>query len=152
MKKQLSPMERAFQEAENAALRDEVPVGACVVDAKSGEVIAAFGNNSLEGCDPTAHAEMLALRKAAEVLESHRLDDCDLYATLEPCPMCAAAISIARIRRLYFAAYDPKGGGVDHGPRIFEHPTCHHKPDVYGGIEEVRAQDLLRAFFKERRS
>lgn len=143
------PMARAFDEARAAAARGEVPVGAAV--AKDGRVIAAAGNRTLGDRDPTAHAEVLALRAAARALGSERLIDCDLYVTLEPCAMCAGAISFARIRRLYFAASDPKGGAVEHGPRFFAQPTCHHAPDVYGGIREGEAADLLRAFFKERR-
>jgi tRNA(Arg) A34 adenosine deaminase TadA len=141
----------ALDEAEKAGLRDEVPVGAVVVEAATGAVIAAAGNRTEELADPTAHAEMLALRAAAARVGAPRLPDCDLYVTLEPCPMCAAAISFARIRRLYFGAEDPKGGGVEHGPRIFAQPTCHHRPEVYGGIDEKRASALLKRFFRERR-
>jgi tRNA(Arg) A34 adenosine deaminase TadA len=126
-----------------------VPVGAAI--AKDGRVIAAAGNRTLEDRDPTAHAEMLALRAAAKAIGSERLIDCDLYVTLEPCAMCAGAISFARIRRLYFAADDPKGGAVEHGPRFFAQPTCHHAPEVYGGIRESEAAELLRGFFKTRR-
>jgi tRNA(adenine34) deaminase len=146
-----SPMALALAEAERAALRGEVPVGAVVVDAASGAVLAQAGNSSEALADPTAHAEMLALRAAAALRGVPRLDDCDLYVTLEPCAMCAAAISLARIRRLYFAAYDPKGGAVEHGPRFFQQPTCHHRPEVYGGIDERRAGALLKRFFRERR-
>lgn len=142
-------MSRAFEEARAAATRGEVPVGAAV--AKDGRVIASAGNRTLGDRDPTAHAEMLVLRAAARELGSERLIDCDLYVTLEPCAMCAGAISFARIRRLYFAASDPKGGAVEHGPRFFAQPTCHHAPDVYGGLRESEAAELLRAFFKERR-
>ncbi|MGO8920825.1 MAG: nucleoside deaminase [Stellaceae bacterium] len=144
-------MALALAEAERAALRGEVPVGAVVVDAASGAVLAQAGNSSEALADPTAHAEMLALRAAAASRGVPRLDDCDLYVTLEPCAMCAAAISLARIRRLYFAAYDPKGGAVEHGPRFFQQPTCHHRPEVYGGIDERRAGALLKRFFRERR-
>ena len=144
-------MALAFDEAEKAGLRDEVPIGAVVVEAATGTVIAAAGNRTEELADPTAHAEMLALRAAAARVGAPRLPDCDLYVTLEPCPMCAAAISFARIRRLYFGAEDPKGGGVEHGPRIFAQPTCHHRPEVYGGIDEKRASALLKRFFRERR-
>ncbi|MDO8838805.1 MAG: nucleoside deaminase [Parvibaculum sp.] len=144
------PMDMAFAEAEAAAARGEVPVGAVVVDA-AGMILARAGNRTLELKDPTAHAEMLAIRAACAALGSERLIGCDLYVTLEPCPMCAAAISFARLRRLYYGAADEKGGGVDHGPRIFEHPTCHHRPDVYGGIGEMRAAALLRVFFAARR-
>jgi tRNA(Arg) A34 adenosine deaminase TadA len=144
-------MALALDEAEKAGLRDEVPIGAVVVEAATGTVIAAAGNRTEELADPTAHAEMLALRAAAARVGAPRLPDCDLYVTLEPCPMCAAAISFARIRRLYFGAEDPKGGGVEHGPRIFAQPTCHHRPEVYGGIDEKRASALLKRFFRERR-
>ena len=145
-----SHMLAALAEAEAAAARGEVPVGAVVVDA-NGAVLAQAGNRTRELADPTAHAEMLAIRAACQALGSERLGDADLYVTLEPCPMCATAISFARLRRLYFAASDPKGGGVEHGPRIFSQPTCHHVPEVYGGIEEVRAGALLREFFESRR-
>jgi tRNA(Arg) A34 adenosine deaminase TadA len=146
-----NPMAQALAEAEAAAKRGEVPVGAVLVDGASGAVLAADGNRIEELADPTAHAEMLVLRKAAGKRGVVRLEDCDLYVSLEPCAMCAAAVSFARIRRLYFGAYDAKGGAVEHGPRFFQQPTCHHRPDVYGGIEEARAGALLRAFFKERR-
>jgi tRNA(Arg) A34 adenosine deaminase TadA len=141
----------ALAEAERAAARGEVPVGAALVDAATGAVLAQAGNQTEALADPTAHAEMLVLRQAAARRGSARLEDCDLYVTLEPCAMCAAAISFARIRRLYFGAYDPKGGAVEHGPRFFGQPTCHHRPEVYGGIEEARAGELLRQFFAERR-
>jgi tRNA(adenine34) deaminase len=139
----------AFDEADAAARRGEVPVGAVVV--KDGVVLARAGNRVEELSDPSAHAEILALRAAGAMLGSPRLDGCDLYVTLEPCPMCATAIAFARIRRLVFCAYDPKGGGVDHGPRIFEQTTCHHRPEVIGGVEEIRAAAQLRAFFRDRR-
>ena len=142
-------MEMAFDEARAAAERGEVPVGAVVV--AGGEVVATAGNRTEELADPTAHAEVLAIREAASALGVPRLDGCDLYVTLEPCPMCAAAISLARVRRLYFGAYDAKGGGVEHGPRIFTHATCHHRPEVVGGLDETRCGDLLKAFFRERR-
>ena len=145
-----SHMQAALAEAEAAQARGEVPIGAVVVDA-GGRVLAQAGNRTRELGDPTAHAEMLAIRAACKALGSERLTGADLYVTLEPCPMCAAAVSFARIRRLYFGAPDPKGGGVEHGPRIFNQPTCHHAPEVYGGIEETRAADLLRAFFSARR-
>jgi tRNA(adenine34) deaminase len=145
-----SQMLAALAEAELAGARGEVPVGAVVV-AADGTLLASAGNRTRELADPTAHAEMLAIRQACASQKSERLDGADLYVTLEPCPMCAAAISFARIRRLYFAAADPKGGGVEHGPRIFSQPTCHHAPEVYGGIEEVRAGALLRQFFERRR-
>lgn len=145
----MSYMQIAFEEAEAAAQRGEVPVGAVVV--KDGMVLARAGNRVEELADPTAHAEVLALRAAAAGLGSPRLEGCDLYVTLEPCPMCATAISFARIRRLYFGAYDPKGGGVEHGPQIYRRDTCHHRPEVYGGIEESRAARQLRAFFAKLR-
>jgi len=144
-------MERALEAAEAAGARGEVPVGAVVVDTASGEVIADAGNRTEELADPTAHAEMLAIRDAANKLGAPRLVGCDLYVTLEPCPMCAGAISFARIRRLYFGASDPKGGGVEHGARVFDHPTCHHRPEVYGGFDEARATALLKIFFAARR-
>ncbi len=145
------PMSVAFAEAEAAAARDEVPVGAVLVDGATGAVLAQSGNRVEELHDPTAHAELLVIRAAAAAGQAKRLPGCDLYVTLEPCPMCAQAISFARIRRLYFGAYDPKGGGVDHGPRIFGQPTCHHRPKVYGGIAETRAGELLKAFFRAKR-
>jgi tRNA(adenine34) deaminase len=147
----LGAMAVALAEAERAAARAEVPVGAALVDAATGAVLAQAGNETAALADPTAHAEMLVLRQAAARRGSARLEDCDLYVTLEPCAMCAAAISFARIRRLYFGAYDPKGGAIEHGPRFFGQPTCHHRPEVYGGIEEERAGELLRQFFAERR-
>lgn len=144
-------MSLALEEARRALLRGEVPIGAVIVEPSSTRVIAAAGNRTEELCDPTAHAEVLALRQAAGTRGSPRLPGCDLYVTLEPCAMCAAAISIARIRRLYFAAYDVKGGGVEHGPRIFTQPTCHHRPEVYGGFAQSEAESLLRTFFRARR-
>ena len=143
-------MDLAFAEAEAAGLLGEVPVGAVVVSA-SGEVLAKAGNRTLQLHDPTAHAELLAIREACARLGSERLVDCDLYVTLEPCAMCAPAISFARLRRLYFGAPDPKGGAVEHGPRFFAQPTCHHAPEVYGGIGEARAAELLKRFFAARR-
>ena len=143
-------MELALAEAEAAAARGEVPVGAVITDA-AGNVIAADGNRMRGLLDPTAHAEIIVIRKAAEILGMIRLVDCDLHVTLEPCPMCAGAISLARLRRLYFGAGDPKGGAVDHGPRLFDARSCHHAPDVYGGIGERRAAELLKAFFQTRR-
>ena len=145
-----SHMLAALAEAEAAAARGEVPVGAVVVDA-GGAVLGRAGNRTRELRDPTAHAELLAIREACAAQGSERLEQADLYVTLEPCAMCAAAISFARVRRLYFGAADPKGGGVEHGARIFTQPTCHHAPEVYGGIEEQRAGALLRAFFERRR-
>src|SRR5215831_7074153 len=146
-----SPMDLALAEAEAAAARGEVPVGAVLVDSCSGEVIARAGNRVEELKDPTAHAEMLVIRAAAHAAGLKRLEGADLYVTLEPCAMCAAAISFARLRRLYFGAGDPKGGAVEHGPRFFNQPTCHHRPEVYGGIGDRQAGELLRAFFRERR-
>jgi tRNA(adenine34) deaminase len=146
-----SPMQQALAEAEAAAARGEVPVGAVLVDAE-GRVLAADGNRVEEQADPTAHAEILVLRAAARKLGHPRLVECDLYVTLEPCPMCAQAISLARVRRLYFGAADPKGGGVEHGPRIFASSSCHHAPEIYGGIGERPAAALLRRFFKARRA
>jgi tRNA(Arg) A34 adenosine deaminase TadA len=140
----------ALAEAEAAAALGEVPVGAVLVGT-AGRVLAAAGNRVEAGHDPTAHAEMLVLRAAAARLGTARLVECDLYVTLEPCAMCAAAIAFARLRRLYFGAYDPKGGAVEHGPRLFDQPTIHHRPEIYGGIEERRAGELLRAFFAQRR-
>jgi len=144
------PMSLALAEAEAAARAGEVPVGAVLVDA-AGRVLARAGNRVEADHDPTAHAELLAIRAAAAARADPRLPDCDLYVTREPCPMCAAAIAFARLRRVYFGAYDPKGGGVEHGPRIFDQPTCHHRPEVYGGIEEAASATLLRRFFQERR-
>ncbi|HEX6979089.1 MAG TPA: nucleoside deaminase [Alphaproteobacteria bacterium] len=144
-------MELALAEAAKAAAAGEVPVGAVLVDGDSGEVLAAAHNLVEAMHDPTAHAEMLVIRAAAQASGEKRLARCDLYVTLEPCPMCAQAIAFARLRRLYFGAGDPKGGGVEHGPRIFAQPTCHHRPEVYGGIDETRAGALLRDFFRERR-
>ncbi len=146
-----APMSLALSEAEAAAGRGEVPVGAAIVSA-DGEILAKAGNRIMELKDPTAHAEVLAIRAAAERLGSERLIDCDLYVTLEPCAMCAGAISFARIRRLYYGAEDPKGGAVDHGPRFFRQPTCHHAPHVYGGLSEDPASQLLKRFFAARRS
>ena len=142
-------MQHALDEARAAALRGEVPVG-CVVVC-DGEVVARAGNRTLADKDPTAHAELLAIRAAASALGSERLTDCDLYVTLEPCAMCAAAMSFARIRRLYFGAGDPKGGAVEHGVRFFSAATCHHRPDVYGGINESESSGLLKDFFQARR-
>jgi tRNA(adenine34) deaminase len=144
------PMDLAFAEAEAAGHLGEVPIGAVVVSA-NGEVLAKAGNRTLQLRDPTAHAELLAIREACARLGSERLVDCDLYVTLEPCAMCAAAISFARIRRLYFGAPDAKGGAVEHGPRFFAQPTCHHAPEIYGGIGEARASELLKRFFASRR-
>ena len=144
-------MEMALLEAQSAAERGEVPVGCVIVDAGSGDVLARTGNRTEELDDPTAHAELLAIREASSKAGSARLTGCDLYVTLEPCAMCATAISFARIRRVYFGAYDPKMGGVEHGPTIFAQPTCHHSPEVYGGLHESAAAELLKVFFRERR-
>jgi len=143
-------MDLALAEAEEARDLGEVPIGAVVVSA-DGEVLARAGNRTLALCDPTAHAELLAIRAACAKLGSERLTGCDLYVTLEPCAMCAAAISFARIRRLYFGAADPKGGAVEHGPRFFSQVTCHHAPEVIGGLSESKAASLLREFFARRR-
>jgi tRNA(adenine34) deaminase len=143
------PMSLAFAEARAAEARGETPIGAALV--RDGEVIARNGNRTRELADPTAHAEMLVIREAAAKLGGERLVGCDLYVTLEPCAMCAGAISHARLRRLYYAAVDPKGGAVDNGPRFFGQPTCHHAPEAYGGIREGEAAALLRAFFSARR-
>ena len=144
-------MDLAFKEAEAAGLRGEVPVGAVIVDPAQGVVLAAAGNETEARRDPTAHAEMLVIRAAAAKVDAARLAGCDLYVTLEPCAMCAAAASMARLRRVVYGAYDPKGGAVDHGPRFFSQPTCHHRPEVVGGVAASRAEDLLKAFFRERR-
>ena len=143
------PMRLALDEARAAALAGEVPVGAVVT--RGGELLAVGRNRMRDGSDPTAHAEMVALRGAAAALGAPRLDGCDLWVTLEPCAMCAGAIALARIGRLYFGAADPKGGAVLHGPRLFAQPTCHHAPEVYPGIGESEAGELLREFFRERR-
>jgi tRNA(adenine34) deaminase len=143
------PMRLAMDEARAAALAGEVPVGAVVT--RAGAVLAVARNRMRTDSDPTAHAEMVALRTAAAALGTSRLDDCDLWVTLEPCAMCAGAIALARVSRLYFAAGDPKGGAVLHGPRLFGQPTCHHAPEIYPGIGEEEAGDMLRSFFRERR-
>jgi tRNA(adenine34) deaminase len=142
-------MSLALDEARAAQDAAEVPVGCVIV--RDGAVIARAGNRTLRDHDPTAHAELLAIREAAKALGSERLTDCDLYVTLEPCAMCAAAISFARIRRLYYGAGDPKGGAVENGVRFFSAPTCHHRPDIYGGIGEGDAAALLKDFFQSRR-
>lgn len=144
-------MRLALQEAEAAAAIGEVPVGAVLVDPGTGGVLAASGNRTLTDNDPTAHAEMRVIRAAAARIGSQRLAGMDLYVTMEPCAMCAAAISFSRIRRLYYGAEDEKGGGVRHGPRFFTQATCHHAPEIYGGIGASRAEGLLRAFFAARR-
>lgn len=143
------PMEIALEEARAAGIRGEVPIGAVIVH--QGTIIARAGNRTRELNDVTAHAEVLVIRDAGKALQSERLVDCDLYVTLEPCAMCAAAISFARIRRLYYAASDPKGGGVEHGPRFYTQPTCHHVPEIYAGLSERNAQEILRDFFRDKR-
>lgn len=145
------PMALAFLEAESAAARGEVPVGAVVVEAMSGDVLSRAGNRVEVDADPTAHAEILAIRAACAIREDPRLPDCDLYVTLEPCAMCATAIAHARVRRVIFGAYDPKGGGIEHGARVFERETCHHRPEVIGGVQERRAAKLLQDFFQQLR-
>jgi tRNA(adenine34) deaminase len=147
--KSADPMTIAFAEARSAEFRGEAPIGAALV--REGTLVASAGNRTREVNDPTAHAEMLVIREAAARIGSERLLGCDLYVTLEPCAMCAGAISLARLRRLYYAASDPKGGAVDNGPRFFRQPTCHHAPEVYGGLRESEAAEMLRAFFAARR-
>jgi tRNA(Arg) A34 adenosine deaminase TadA len=142
-------MRRALDLAAEAAAADEVPVGAVVT--QGGEIIAEARNAMRGSLDPTSHAEIVAMRRAAEALGQPRLDGCTLWVTLEPCPMCAAAAAVARVEAIRFGAEDPKGGGVVHGPRIFAQPTCHHRPDVLGGIGEEESAELLRDFFRERR-
>ncbi|MDG2319219.1 MAG: nucleoside deaminase [Rhodospirillaceae bacterium] len=144
-------MALALDQAEAAAQRGEVPVGAVLVDPATDQVIAAAGNRVEQDHDPTAHAEMLVIRVAASERGTARLEGIDLYVTLEPCPMCATAISFARLRRVEFGAYDPKGGGVEHGPKIFSHDTCHHRPEVVGGVREQDAAALLKTFFADKR-
>jgi tRNA(Arg) A34 adenosine deaminase TadA len=144
------PMDLALAEAIRARDLGEVPIGAVIVSG-AGEMLASAGNRTLSFHDPTAHAELLAIRAACARLGSERLVDCDLYVTLEPCAMCAAAISFARIRRLYFGASDPKGGAVEHGPRLFSQATCHHRPEIVGGLDESQAAGLLKDFFAGRR-
>ncbi len=142
-------MDAALAEARGAEAAGEVPIGCVVV--REGEIVAAAGNRTIRDRDPTAHAELLAIRAAARALDNERLETCDLYVTLEPCAMCAGAVSFARIRRLYYGAVDPKGGAVDSGVRFFASPSCHHPPEVYGGIGEAEASALLRDFFQARR-
>jgi tRNA(adenine34) deaminase len=142
-------MAKALDEARAAGARDEVPVGCVIV--RDGAVVARAGNRTLADRDPTAHAEIMAIRAAAASLGSERLDGCDLYVTLEPCAMCAGAVAFARIRRLYYGAADPKGGAVDNGVKFFASPSCHHRPEVYGGLAEAEAGALLKEFFRERR-
>jgi tRNA(Arg) A34 adenosine deaminase TadA len=143
------PWDRAFAEARAAAARGEAPIGAVL--AQDGKILASAGNRTIEDHDPTAHAEMLVIRAAAKILRDERLPGCDLYVTLEPCAMCAGAISLARLRRLYFAAEDEKGGAVENGPRFFAQKTCHHRPEVYGGIRASDSAAILQDFFKARR-
>jgi tRNA(adenine34) deaminase len=145
----VSFMDLALQEAHAAGERGEVPVGCVVV--RGGAVVARAGNRTVADRDPTAHAEIIAIRQAAAALGSERLDACDLYVTLEPCAMCAGAVAFARIRRLYYGAADPKGGAVDSGVQFFASPVCHHRPEVYGGMAEAEASALLKDFFKDRR-
>lgn len=144
-------MAKALEAARHAAEIGEVPVGAVVLDVASGQVLAVAGNRVEADRDPSGHAEILALREAARIKGSPRLESCDLYVTLEPCAMCAQAIAHARIRRLVFGAYDPKGGGVEHGARVFTRSTCHHRPEIVGGVEETAACELLKRFFAARR-
>ncbi|NQW11363.1 MAG: nucleoside deaminase [Alphaproteobacteria bacterium] len=144
-------MAQALEAARHAAGMGEVPVGAVVLDAETGRVLAVAGNRVETDLDPSGHAEILALRAAAQAKGTPRLDGCDLYVTLEPCAMCAQAMAHARIRRLVFGAYDPKGGGVEHGARVFSRTTCHHRPEVVGGVEETAASAMLKRFFAGRR-
>ena len=144
-------MQCALQQAEKAFAQDEVPVGAVIVETSSRKIIASAHNEMVRMQDPTAHAEMLAIRRALVELGEDRLRNCDLYVTLEPCPMCAQAISFARIRRLYFGAYDLKGGGVDHGAKIFNASSCHHSPEIIGGLEKEACAALLKRFFERKR-
>ena len=142
-------MDMALEEARAAGARGEVPVGCVIV--RDGAVVARAGNRTLADRDPTAHAEIITIRQAAALLGSERLDACDLYVTLEPCAMCAGAVAFARVRRLYYGAADPKGGAVDNGVKFFASPSCHHRPEVYGGLAEAEAGALLKEFFRERR-
>ncbi|MBL4626477.1 MAG: nucleoside deaminase [Roseicyclus sp.] len=142
-------MDIALEEANAAAARGEVPVGAVIT--KAGQIISREGNRMRERIDPTAHAEVLAIRAACQILQTERLTDCDLWVTLEPCPACAGSIAAARLKRLYYAAPDPKSGGITQGPRVFDHPQSHHKPEVYTGLLEDQSAALLRAFFANRR-
>jgi tRNA(Arg) A34 adenosine deaminase TadA len=151
MSDQPSFMALALAEAQAAAAAGEVPVGAVLVEGSTGRILARARNRVEELGDPTAHAELIAISEAARAAGAKRLTQADLYVTLEPCPMCAQAIAFARLRRLYFGAYDPKGGGVEHGPRIFAQSGCNHRPEIVGGVEERRAAALLRGFFRERR-
>ena len=145
-------MQKALSEAKLAECRGEVPVGAVIVDYKNNVIIAHGGNMVIENNDPTAHAEMIVIREACKNNASIYLEECDIYVSLEPCAMCAQAISHARIRRIYYGAYDPKSGGVDHGARVIESSSCHHKPEIYGGIMEAEASSILTEFFKAKRT
>ena len=147
----IAPIQYAINQAKTAETKGEVPIGAIIVNSVNKEVVASAYNLTETHSDPTAHAEILAIREACQKLGTPRLIHCDIYVTLEPCPMCAQAISFARIRRLYFGAYDIKGGGVENGPRIFHQQTCHHKPEVIGGMEENTCADLLKQFFAGKR-
>jgi len=149
--KDFSFIDIAIEEARLAERNGEVPVGAVIVEITTGRILAKSGNRIEKDKDPTAHAEIITIRKATRIMGSPRLENCDLYVTLEPCPMCATAISFTRLRRLYFGAFDPKSGGVEHGPHIYKHSSCHHRPEVYGGIEETRCTVMLKDFFSQRR-
>ena len=150
--KEFDLMKLALNEARNSERRGEVPVGAVIVNSQNGEILAQAGNRTEEFGDPSAHAELLAIRAAAARLGSSRLLNCDVYVTLEPCAMCAAAIALAKLRKLVFGAYDPKGGAVEHGPRLFSHPTVHHRPEIIGGVMELDCAELLTTFFRDRRN
>ena len=150
--KEFGLMKLALNEARDSERRGEVPVGAVIVNSQNGEILAQAGNRTEELRDPTAHAELLAIRAAASRLGSSRLLNCDVYVTLEPCAMCAAAIALAKLRKLVFGAYDPKGGAVEHGPRLFSHPTIHHRPEIIGGVMELDCAELLTTFFRDRRN
>jgi len=147
----LSPFFLALEEAEKAYQQNEVPVGAVIVDGASHAILAVAHNEMEQRQDPTAHAELLAIQRACAASGRSRLENCDLYVTLEPCPLCAQAISFARLRRLYFGAYDPKSGGVEHGARIFHASSCHYSPEIIGGLEEEKCAFLLKSFFKSKR-
>lgn len=149
--KNITYMRMAFEQAEKARLDDEVPIGAIVVDRQTGEILASGYNQTIKQSDPSAHAEMLAIRSACAVKQSQRLPDCDLYVTLEPCAMCASVISYARIKHLYFGAFDLKSGGIGQGPKIFDQTTIHHKPDITGGLLEEECRQIIRDFFKTKR-
>ncbi len=144
-------MDEAIKEAKKALKNNEVPVGAIIVNSVTGKVVARSGNKNISDKDPTAHSEMIVIREAARKLNSHRLNDCDIYVTLEPCSMCASAISLARIRRVYYGASDKKFGAIDNGPKIYKQKSCHHEPEVYGEIKSVECAKILQNFFKNRR-